>query len=78
MNDTFGSIGLLTIYDIASDIWRYYGNMIDKVYIVGSGPKRAIKLLGIKTKTNSTIKLKYVSIEDVVQKLNLEPIFITQ
>ena len=43
-----GSIGNLTIYDIASDISRYYGNIIEKVYIIGSGPKRAIKLLDIK------------------------------
>ena len=72
LNDTYGSIGPVTIYDIASDIWRYYGNMIDKVYIVGSGPKRAIKLLGLKTTKNQIIKLNYVSINDVVKKLNLE------
>jgi len=72
LNDTYGSIGSLTIYDIASDIFRYYGNMIDKVYIVGGGPKRAVKLLGLKTQTNSLIKLKYVSISEIVQKLNLE------
>ena len=70
--DTRGSIGSLSKYDIASDIYRYYGNMIDKVYIVGGGPKRAIKLLGLKTRTNPIIKLKYVSINDIVQKLNLE------
>ena len=70
--DTRGSIGSLSKYDIASDIFRYHGNMIDKVYIVGGGPKRATKLLGLKTCTNSVIKLKYVSISEVVQKLHLE------
>ena len=29
-----GSIGNLTIYDIASDITRYHGNIIEKVYII--------------------------------------------
>ncbi len=70
--DTRGSIGPLSKYDIASDIFRYHGNMIDKVYIVGDGPKRAVKLLGLRTTTNPIIKLKYVSIADVIQKLNLE------
>jgi len=71
--DTSGSIGPLSKYDIASDIFRYHGNMIDKVYIVGGGPRRAIRLLGLKTSTNRIIKLKYVSINDIVQRLNLEP-----
>ena len=72
LNDTRGSIGSLTIYDIASDIFRYHGNMIDKVYIVGGGPKRAVKLLGLKTRTNPIIRLKYVSIDDIVCKLKLD------
>ena len=72
MVDTRGSIGPLSKYDIASDIFRYHGSMIDKVYIVGDGPKRAVKLLGLRTTTNPIIKLKYVSIADVVQKINLE------
>lgn len=71
LNDTYGSIGAVTIYDIASDIFRHHGNLIDKVYIVGSGPKRAVKLLGLQTSVNRTIKLKYVSIDDVVNKLKL-------
>ena len=72
LNDTHGSIGALTMYDIASDIFRYHGNMIDKVYIVGGGPRRAIKLLGLKTKTNPVIRLKYVSIDDIVTRLHLD------
>lgn len=35
--DTSGSIGSLSKYDIASDIYRYHGNMLDKVYIVWKG-----------------------------------------
>ncbi len=74
LNNTHGSIGSLTIYDIASDIFRYHGNMIDKVYIVGGGPKRAVKLLELKTHINSVIGLKYVTIDDVVCKFNLNKI----
>jgi hypothetical protein len=72
LNMTRGSIGPLTLYDIASDIFRYHGGIIDKVYIVGGGPRRAVKLLGLKTSTNPIIKLKYATIDDVVEKLHLE------
>jgi len=43
-------VGILTIYDITSAICRYYKINIDKVYIIGNGPKRAVKLLHIKIK----------------------------
>ena len=68
-----GSIGNLTIYDIASDITRYHGKYIDKVYIIGSGPVRAIKLLGIKKQSDSTLKLHYISCMDVCTKFSLPP-----
>jgi hypothetical protein len=68
-----GSIGTLTLYDIASDIVRHNGGCIDKVYIIGSGPKRAIKLLDIKKQRDNSTGLYFVTCEDVVSKCNLEP-----
>jgi hypothetical protein len=68
-----GSIGNLTIYDIASDIVRHNGGQINKVYIVGSGPKRAVKILGIKKQLDPDTRLHFVSCEDVVRACNLEP-----
>jgi hypothetical protein len=67
-------IGLLTIYDITAAICRYYKINIDKVYIIGNGPKRAIKLLNIKTKIckiNDNIKLRYVDICDIINAFDL-------
>ena len=62
-------IGMLTMYDIASSICRKYNVNIDKVYIIGNGPKKAIKLLNIKTdihKINDKIKLRFVYVNDVI------------
>jgi hypothetical protein len=61
-------IGLLTVYDIVSAICFNHGVSIDKVYIIGGGPKRAVQLLNIKTKTQriGIFRLKYVSIHDVI------------
>jgi len=80
MIDVFGicntvkGIGLLTIYDITSSLCRYYKINIDKVYIIGNGPKRAIKLLNIKTKIHKIgdkIKIKYVDILDIINAFNI-------
>ncbi len=68
-----GSIGALTLYDIASDIVRHNGGQIHKVYIIGSGPKRAIKLLDIKKQRDKITGLHFVTCEDVVSKCKLEP-----
>jgi hypothetical protein len=62
-------IGMLTIYDITSAICRYYKINIDKVFIIGNGPKRAIKLLRIKPKIytiSKNINMYYVDISEVV------------
>ena len=61
-------IGLLTIYDITSAICRYYKININKVYIIGSGPKRAVRLLNIKIKKHkiNQINLNYVDIIDII------------
>ena len=65
-------IGLLIIYDLSIAICYFHNIIIDKVYIIGNGPKRAIKLLNIKTKTHNTnnIKLKYVYISDIINAFN--------
>jgi hypothetical protein len=60
---------MLSVYDITSAICRYYKIIIDKVYIIGGGPKRAILLLQLKTKKHKitdSIKLNYVNINDVI------------
>lgn len=62
-------IGMLTVYDITSAICRFYKINIDKVYVIGNGPKRAVKLLNIKTKINkisNKIKINYVDISDII------------
>lgn len=67
-------LGMLAIYDITSAICRYYKINIDKVYIIGNGPKRAIKLLNIKTKKhkiNDKIEIKFVNIIDVINAFDI-------
>jgi hypothetical protein len=62
-------IGLLTMYDITSAICRYHQIHIDRVYIIGKGPKRAITLLHMKTKMHridNTVSIHYVDIQDVM------------
>lgn len=62
-------LGKLVCYDLAADLARYHGIIVDKVYIIGNGPKRAIKLLNI-TKIKK-IKIgcifHYVEIIDVIK-----------
>lgn len=61
-------IGKLATYDLTSSICKYYNINIDKVYIIGSRPKRAIKLLDIKpTKIKiGNIFIKFVEIHDII------------
>jgi hypothetical protein len=62
-------IGILTIYDIAIGICNYYKVIIDKVYIIGSGPKKAIQLLKIKTQKHiisDTLKINYTDIPTII------------
>lgn len=68
MCDAVKGIGLLTVYDIVSAICFNHGISIEHVYIIGGGPKRAIKLLDIKTKTHKigNFRLKYVRILDII------------
>lgn len=59
--DKVEGIGMLTIYDITSAICRYNKINIEKIYIIGNGPKRAIRLLDIKAKSQKieNITLNY-------------------
>jgi hypothetical protein len=61
-------LGKLVCYDLAADLARYHGIIVDKVYIIVNGPKRAIKILNI-TKIKK-IKIgcifHYVEIIDVI------------
>jgi len=70
--DTVQGIGMLTIYDITSAICRYNKIIIDKIYIIGKGPKRAISLLNIKAKTQKIgrVTLKYVEIHEILKIFN--------
>ena len=74
-------LGMLTIYDIASCICNFYNVNVNKVYIVGKGPIRAIKLLKLKTKMqiiNDTIKIKYIDIKDVINAFDVNNVVIPQ
>ena len=67
-------IGKLTRYDITAAICRYNNINIDKCYIIGKGPARAILILNIKTK-NHKIKglasLKYIENYEILQSFQV-------
>jgi predicted nucleic acid-binding Zn finger protein len=67
--DKVKGIGMLTIYDITSAICRYNKIIIEKIYIIGKGPKRAIRLLDIKAKSQKieNITLNYVEIPEILK-----------
>jgi undecaprenyl pyrophosphate synthase len=72
--DNVKGVGMLTIYDISSEICRYHKTNIKKVYIIGNGPKRAVKILNIKTKIhkiNDKIRLNFVEIIDVINAFDI-------
>lgn len=67
-------LGRLAVYDITSAICRTYNKNIEKVYIVGGGPKRAIKILGIIPKKHkiNKITLSYVDIDDIISAFDIK------
>ena len=72
--DNVKGVGMLTIYDITAAICSYYTINIDKVYIIGNGPKRALKKLNIITKThkiNDKIRLHFVELIDVINAFDI-------
>ena len=61
-------VGLLSTYDIVSAICRYHNIKIPIVFIIGGGPKRAIKLLDVslsKYIMPNGLKLNYADIVDI-------------
>ena len=72
--DNVKGVGMLTIYDISSAICRYNTINNPRVYIIGNGPKRAVKILHIKTKIhkiNDKIRLHFVEIIDVINAFDI-------
>lgn len=72
--DNVKGVGMLTIYDITSAICTYYKINIDKVYIIGNGPKRAVNSLNMKIKKhkiNDKIILNFVDIIDVINAFDV-------
>ncbi len=71
--DQINGLGRLTAYDISAAICKYYGIEITKVWIIGTGPRRAAKLLKLKLKSqkicspDKNIILRYVDIKDVIK-----------
>ena len=74
---TINGLGNLAVYDTTSAICKYHNKIIDKVYIVGNGPKKAIKKLNLNHKLNKMIvghdsnekpiTIKYVEISDLLE-----------
>jgi len=69
MCSVVNGIGMLSVYDITAAICRFYSVNIEKVYIIGGGPRRAIKLLKMKTKIqkiNKNCNIHFVEVRDVI------------
>jgi hypothetical protein len=67
-------LGMLAVYDITAALCRYYHVVIDRVYIIGGGPKRAVKLRNLKTQTHcfNNIRLVFVEIDVVNNVFDLQ------
>jgi len=67
----FPGIGKLGIYDIASGISRYNAIPVERVYIIGDGPKRAAKQLNLPLNKYScgSRSYLYAEIPDVLTAL---------
>jgi hypothetical protein len=64
-------VGPLFKYDVTTQLCRYYGIIIDKVYIVGSGPKKNAFRLNLTLKTNPITDLSYAEASEVINKLGV-------
>ena len=69
-------IGPLALYDITSGICKHHTINIDKVYIIGPGPIRAIKLLKVKTikQKFAHSTLAYAEINDIIKAFDLHKV----
>ncbi len=67
---TLCTLGPLHVYDITAAICRCHRIHMDKIYIVGNGPKIAAEVLHLKTKADTKHKqLRYIEISDAIQAL---------
>ena len=67
---TLCTLGPLHVYDITAAICRCHRVHIDKIYIVGNGPKIAAGLLHLKTKADVKDKrLRYIEMSDTIRAL---------
>jgi len=70
MSKDIKGIGYLTVYDITASLCNYHNIPIKKVFIIGNGPKRAVKILGLKNKCKilkiGKLRLKYLELNDVI------------
>jgi len=67
---TLCTLGPLHVYDITAAICRCHRVHIDKIYIVGNGPKIAAGLLHLKTEEDAKDKrLRYIEIPDTIRAL---------
>ena len=74
---TIDGLGNLAVYDTTSAICKYHNKNIDKVYIIGNGPKLAIKKLDLQDKVNKQvvgldsnekpITINYIEINDILK-----------
>lgn len=75
VNDNYRSkprAGPLFIYDVTTQLCRYYSIPIDKVYIVGSGPRINCNKLNLTLKYNPDISLQYVVVQELIDKLSID------
>lgn len=73
-------LGILVAYDIAAGICRHHNIIIDKVYFVGNGPKRAAKILGLKLKGQKigSLRVKYLEVVEVIEAFDINGFTMTQ
>jgi hypothetical protein len=60
-------IGTLATYDTSAAICKKFNIPINRVYIIGGGPRRAVQLLDIPTQIDTVLKIKYANREDVLK-----------
>ena len=67
-SNNFYGVGLLSVYDVAADISKRKNIKIGKVFIIGGGPKRAVKLLNINLKKvrYDNVLLNYTTKKDII------------
>lgn len=67
-SNKFYGVGLLSVYDVSADISRRLHIKIGKVFIIGGGPKRAVKLLNVKLRKihYGGVLLRYTTKKDII------------